>query len=124
MWILRGFLDRIAGGVGLRRGRRDEDKVMPGDALDFWRVLRVEEGKRLLLFAEMKLPGRATLEFRVDNENDDRCRLSQIARFKPKGLFGILYWYLVFPIHSYVFKGLLEKIVKIALLNENQGERS
>ena len=124
LWILRGCLDRIAGGVGLRRGRRDEDKVMPGDALDFWRVLRVEEGKRLLLFAEMKLPGRATLEFRVDNENDDRCRLSQIARFKPKGLFGILYWYLVFPIHSYVFKGLLEKIVKIALLNENQGERS
>lgn len=124
LWVVRGFLDRMAGGVGLRRGRRDDDKVMPGDALDFWRVLKVEKGKELLLFAEMKLPGRATLEFRVDDGNNNQSRLSQIARFKPKGLLGILYWYLVFPIHSYVFKGLLEKIVKIALLNKKQKQVS
>ena len=124
LWVVRGFLDRMAGGVGLRRGRRDDNKVMPGDALDFWRVLKVEKGKELLLFAEMKLPGRATLEFRVDDGNNNQSRLSQIARFKPKGLLGILYWYLVFPIHSYVFKGLLEKIVKIALLNKKQKQVS
>ncbi len=111
LWIIRGFLDRMVGGVGLRRGRRDDDNLIPGDALDFWRVVAVEKNKKLLLFAEMKLPGTAMLEFRVDNSGGE-CRIQQIARFNPLGLFGILYWYLVLPFHGYVFNGMLKKIAE------------
>jgi uncharacterized protein YbjT (DUF2867 family) len=112
LWKLRGFLDRLAGGVGLRRGRRNVREIRSGDALDFWRVGHVTEGSRLFLIAEMKLPGRATLEFQIEKgpESSRSCRLYQAARFVPKGLWGILYWYGVLPFHAYLFGGMLRKI--------------
>lgn len=108
LWRLRGVMDKIVGGVGLRRGRTNPDTIRVGDALDFWRVLYVnkEEG-RLLLFAEMKLPGEAWLEFRVE-EN----RLIQTATFRPLGILGRLYWYMVVPLHEIVFRGMLNKLTK------------
>jgi len=107
LWEIRGLLDQIAGGVGMRRGRRSDTEVFSGDALDFWRVLianKVE--KRLLLYAEMKLPGEAWLEFKIDENN---C-LTQTATFRPLGLFGRLYWYSVLPFHGLIFKGMINKI--------------
>ncbi len=108
LWQLRGFLDKLFGGVGLRRGRTHPFNLQPGDAVDFWRVLYAnkEEG-RLLLFAEMKLPGEAWLEFSIKNNI-----LTQTATFRPKGLLGRLYWYAVFPFHGFIFKGMLRAITK------------
>jgi len=107
LWRIRGFLDKIVGGVGLRRGRTNEQNIQAGDALDFWRVLYAnkEEG-RLLLFAEMKLPGEAWLEFRIENNH-----LIQTATFRPLGLRGRLYWYSVLPFHGIIFKGMIRKLV-------------
>ncbi len=113
LWGLRGALDRLAGGVGLKRGRRDSRDIRPGDALDFWRVLRVVPEQNLLMAAEMKLPGRATLEFNLQN-NSHGSRLTQTARFLPRGLWGLIYWYCVLPFHHYVFDGMLKKIAKAA----------
>ena len=98
LWALRGFIDKIFGGVGLRRGRKNQTEISPGEALDFWRVLIADKTeKRLLLFAEMKLPGEAWLEFRIDKHNV----LHQTATFRPLGLWGRLYWYSVLPfMHS------------------------
>ena len=106
LWKLRGFVDQLFGGVGLRRGRRHESDLQVGDALDFWRVLYAnkEEG-RLLLFAEMKLPGEAWLEFKMKGE-----QLEQTATFRPKGLAGRLYWYSVLPFHGLIFKNMLKRI--------------
>jgi hypothetical protein len=109
LWGLRGYIDRMAGGVGLRRGRRNAVEIRPGDALDFWRVVQVERPVRLILAAEMKLPGQAVLAFHL-NRTDQGTELLQIARFMPRGLFGILYWYAVYPFHSYVFNGMLRGI--------------
>ncbi len=108
LWRIRGFLDKLAGGVGLRRGRTSEDSLNTGDALDFWRVLYAhkEEG-RLLLYAEMKLPGDAWLEFKV-HEN----KLIQTATFRPLGLLGRLYWFSVMPLHGFIFKGMIKKLTK------------
>lgn len=108
LWKLRGYMDKIVGGVGLRRGRTNPDTIQAGDALDFWRVLYAnkEEG-RLLLFAEMKLPGEAWLEFKIHQN-----KLVQTATFRPLGLAGRLYWYSVFPFHGYIFKGMIEAITK------------
>lgn len=107
LWRIRGFLDKMAGGVGLRRGRTHPDKIFPGDALDFWRVLLADREKgRLLLFAEMKLPGEAWLEFRVD----DRQVLHQKATFRPRGLKGRLYWYSVLPFHYFIFGGMIRRL--------------
>jgi len=108
LWKLRGYMDKMAGGVGLRRGRTNPDTIQAGDALDFWRVLYAnkEEG-RLLLFAEMKLPGEAWLEFKIHQN-----KLVQTATFRPLGLAGRLYWYAVFPFHGYIFKGMIEAITK------------
>ncbi|PKL85923.1 MAG: DUF2867 domain-containing protein [Ignavibacteriae bacterium HGW-Ignavibacteriae-1] len=108
LWQFRGFLDKMAGGVGLRRGRTSANSLNVGDALDFWRVLYANkiEG-RLLLFAEMKLPGEAWLEFRIV-EN----KLIQTATFRPWGLIGRLYWYSVLPLHGFIFKGMIRKITK------------
>ncbi len=116
LWRFRGFLDRLVGGVGLRRGRRSVQEILVGDALDFWRVGHVTEGIHLFLIAEMKLPGRATLEFKIEKDPQDpqNCRLRQIARYIPKGLFGLLYWYLLLPLHAYVFHGMLKKIARAA----------
>ncbi|MFM1877616.1 MAG: hypothetical protein RLZZ241_482 [Bacteroidota bacterium] len=107
LWKFRGFLDKLAGGVGLRRGRTHPDRLYPGDALDFWRVLVADrEGGRLLLFAEMKLPGEAWLEFHLD-ENQV---LHQKAIFRPRGLKGRLYWYSVLPFHFFIFGGMIRHI--------------
>jgi len=109
LWKTRGFLDKLAGGVGLRRGRTSQDYLNAGDALDFWRVLYAnkEEG-RLLLYAEMKLPGDAWLEFRIF-EN----KLIQTATFRPLGLIGRLYWFLLLPLHGFLFKGMIKKITEV-----------
>ena len=108
LWQIRGFLDKLAGGVGLRRGRTSENSLNSGDALDFWRVLYAnkEEG-RLLLYAEMKLPGDAWLEFRISKN-----KLIQTATFRPLGLFGRLYWFSVMPFHGLIFKGMIKKLTK------------
>jgi hypothetical protein len=109
LWKIRGFIDKLTGGVGLRRGRTHPDKIFPGDALDFWRVLLADkEAKRLLLFAEMKLPGEAWLEFKID-ENDV---LHQTATFRPRGLKGRLYWFSIVPFHYFIFGGMIRNIVK------------
>ncbi len=106
LWAIRGFLDKLAGGVGLRRGRKNPKELNAGDALDFWRVIHADKaGKRLLLFAEMKLPGEAWLEFKIENG-----RLIQTATFRPLGLWGRVYWLLVSPFHGIIFKGLLKKL--------------
>jgi hypothetical protein len=110
LWRLRGALDRLAGGVGMRRGRRDPDELRPGDALDFWRVESVEPGRSLGLRAEMKVPGRAWLVFEVVPDGPARSRLAQTAVFEPRGLFGILYWYALYPLHQIVFSGLIAAV--------------
>jgi uncharacterized protein YbjT (DUF2867 family) len=112
LWRLRGLTDRIIGGVGLRRGRRHPDELFPGDALDFWRVLEVEAPMRLLLLAEMKLPGEALLEFRIHPVGENRTEILQLSRFLPRGLFGLLYWYGLYPFHQWVFKGMAKNMVR------------
>jgi uncharacterized protein YbjT (DUF2867 family) len=109
-WRLRGILDRIVGGVGFRRGRRHPDEVRVGDAVDFWRVEAVEENRLLRLRAEMKVPGLAWLQFAAEPINGGQTRLTQTAFFAPKGLFGWLYWYGLYPIHSLIFSGLVRKM--------------
>lgn len=113
LWRLRGSIDKLVGGPGLRRGRRHADRVSFGEALDFWRVTDVIEDRRLELRAEMKLPGVATLTFEIEPVGDG-CQLRQTARFKPKGLFGLLYWYAVLPLHGIVFRGMLRGMRRIA----------
>jgi len=112
LWHVRGFIDKLFGGVGLRRGRTNKHEIFTGDTLDFWRVLVSDKkNKRLLLYAEMKLPGEAWLEFKI-TEKDGKNFLHQTATFRPKGLLGRLYWYSVLPFHYFVFEGMAEKIVK------------
>ena len=107
LWKIRGFIDRLFGGVGLRRGRTNPNHLDNGDSLDFWRVILADKDKkRLLLFAEMKVPGEAWLEFKID-ENDI---LHQIATFRPKGILGRLYWYSMLPFHFFIFKGMIKNI--------------
>lgn len=109
LWELRGFLDQLIGGVGMRRGRKSDTELAPGDALDFWRVLLADKNeKRLLLFAEMKLPGEAWLEFKIDEHQV----LTQTATFRPHGMSGRLYWYAVLPFHGFIFRGMIHKIAK------------
>ncbi|MEO6820167.1 MAG: SDR family oxidoreductase, partial [Ginsengibacter sp.] len=109
LWKLRGFMDQLIGGVGMRRGRRNSKEIVSGDALDFWRVLLADkEERRLLLYAEMKLPGEAWLEFKIDKNN----LLTQTATFRPLGLLGRLYWYAVLPFHGFIFKGMINKIAE------------
>lgn len=112
LWKFRGFLDRLAGGVGLRRGRKNQTDIFAGDALDFWRVLVADkENQRLLLFAEMKLPGEAWLEFKVE-ERGGVMMLIQTATFRPHGITGRIYWYLIDPFHYFVFSGMAKAIAK------------
>jgi uncharacterized protein YbjT (DUF2867 family) len=113
MWRIRGFLDRLVGGPGLRRGRRDGSDLRPGDALDFWRVESIEPDRRLRLKAEMKLPGRAWLEFEVTADGPG-SRITQTAIFDPVGLGGLLYWYALLPVHNVMFRGMLRRIVRAA----------
>ncbi len=115
LWRLRGFVDRLLGGPGLGRGRRDPERIGYGDALDFWRVTGLEKNRRLELRAEMKLPGVAQLDFQIDDRKDrPGCRLTQTARFIPKGLGGLLYWFSVLPFHRFVFRGMLHGIARNA----------
>ncbi len=112
LWLIRGFFDKLFGGVGLRRGRTNSNKINTGDALDFWRVLVADKkNMRLLLYAEMKLPGEAWLEFKIEKRNE-RMILIQKATFRPKGLSGRLYWYLLWPVHNLIFSGMIRKIEK------------
>lgn len=107
LWKIRGFMDKLSGGVGLRRGRTHPDRIYAGDSLDFWRVLLADKkAKRLLLFAEMKLPGEAWLEFKIDDDNV----LHQTATFRPRGLRGRLYWYSIVPFHYFIFGGMIKNI--------------
>jgi uncharacterized protein YbjT (DUF2867 family) len=116
LWRLRGIMDRLVGGPGLRRGRRHPDRLAYGDAVDFWRVTALEPGRRLELRAEMKLSGVATLTFEVSPGDGGKgtTRLEQIARFKPRGLAGIAYWYAVLPLHGIVFRRMLRGLAEAA----------
>ena len=106
LWEIRGFLDKLSGGVGMRRGRKSETEISPGESLDFWRVLLADKKeKRLLLFAEMKLPGEAWLEFTITGN-----LLTQTATFRPLGVWGRLYWYCMLPFHGFIFKGMIRNI--------------
>lgn len=110
LWRIRGWIDRAIGGVGLRRGRRDPDRIWIGDAIDFWRVGDIEAGRRLLLHAEMKVPGDAWLEFRVEPHGTDQSLLTQTAYFLPSGIWGRLYWYALLPLHTLIFRGMAKAI--------------
>ena len=112
LWRLRGIMDRIVGGVGLRRGRRHPTDLMVGDALDFWRVLEVKAPERLVLLAEMKTPGEAMLEFQITPMGNNRAELQMFSSFLPRGLGGILYWYVLYPFHEWIFYGMLKSIAK------------
>lgn len=111
LWRLRGLMDVFVGGVGLRRGRRDPDQLAVGDTLDFWRVEAVEPDRLLRLRAEMRLPGRAWLQFEVE-PTATGSRIRQTAEYDPRGLLGLLYWYAVWPLHAYVFGGMLRGIAR------------
>lgn len=113
LWTLRGWLDLLVGGVGMRRGRRDPERLQTGDTLDCWRVESIQPGQRLRLAAEMKLPGRAWLEFEVHPDGTG-ARLRQTATFDPLGLWGLAYWYGVWPLHQLVFAGMLRGIARSA----------
>jgi uncharacterized protein YbjT (DUF2867 family) len=115
LWRIRGALDRLAGGPGLRRGRRDPRTVGYGDALDFWRVTGLDRDRRLELRSEMKLPGQAELTFDIEPLDHGGARLVQTARMRPAGLAGLAYWYAVLPLHRIVFAGMLEGIRRAAV---------
>ncbi len=116
LWKIRGAMDKIVGGVGLRRGRKSLTDISSGDALDFWRVLLADKkGKRLLLYAEMKLPGEAWLEFKICDDV-----LHQTATFRPLGIFGRLYWYAVLPFHGFIFKGMINNIAAASTKSAGQ----
>jgi uncharacterized protein YbjT (DUF2867 family) len=117
VWHLRGLLDRLVGGVGMRRGRRDPHDLRVGDALDFWRVEAVEPDHLIRLRAEMKVPGRAWLQFHVHPLPGARSTLSQTAYFAPKGVAGFFYWYGLYPIHKIVFAGMIRKIAERAVMD-------
>jgi len=116
LWRLRGFLDLLAGGVGVRRGRPNAEELWVGDTVDWWRVEAYEPDRLLRLRAEMRLPGRAWLEFEV-NERAGGCVVQQTASFDPSGLAGLLYWYAIFPLHAAVFRGMLAGIARAARRN-------
>ncbi len=120
LWRIRGFMDKLSGGVGLRRGRRHPVHLQSGDALDFWRVLEVKPPFRLALLAEMKLPGEATLEFVVEPLSDGLSNIRMITKYLPRGLWGLLYWYAVKPLHFYVFKGMLRGLAEAVKRRKRQ----
>jgi len=115
MWRLRGYADLLLGGVGMRRGRRHPDRLVVGDALDFWRVEAWEPDRRLRLAAEMKVPGRAWLEFEVVADGSGTI-IHQTAVFDPIGLWGLLYWYSLVPVHGFIFGGMLREVARQATL--------
>ncbi|WFB34887.1 SDR family oxidoreductase [Kiritimatiellota bacterium B12222] len=116
LWRIRGAVDEILGGVGMRRGRRHPQDIRAGEVIDCWRVEKIEVGKRLRLKAEMKLPGRAWLEFEIHESDEEHTQttLRQTAVFDPQGLSGLLYWYGIYPVHVLIFKGMLRNLLKTA----------
>jgi uncharacterized protein YbjT (DUF2867 family) len=118
LWRIRGFLDLLVGGVGVRRGRHDPEWIAPGDVVDFWRVESFEPNRRVRLVAEMKLPGRAWLEFEAEPEGS-HTRIRQTAIFDPVGLAGLAYWYALYPLHGIVFGGMLRGIARAATLESS-----
>ena len=112
-WRLRGFLDQLVGGVGLRRGRRHPENLRAGEAVDFWRVDRLVPNEMLRLHAEMRLPGDAWLEWTIQ-PNGEETDLIQVARFQPRGLFGRLYWYAMAPFHSVIFPRMAARMAAAA----------
>ena len=119
LWRVRGFLDLLVGGIGLRRGRRDPDQLAVGAAVDFWRVEAIEPDRLLRLRAEMKLPGRAWLQFEVA-EDGSGCTIRQTAIFEPAGVFGVAYWYGLLPLHSWLYAGMLRRIGHVARHEMNE----
>ena len=113
-WALRGWMDKAIGGVGLRRGRRHPDEIRTGESLDFWRVEKVEQNRRMLLRAEMKLPGKAWLEFISEPQADGKTLFTVCAYFEPFGLPGFLYWYAMWPFHKFIFDGLARRLASRA----------
>jgi uncharacterized protein YbjT (DUF2867 family) len=111
-WVVRGWIDKLVGGVGLRRGRRHPDEVRVGEALDFWRVEAVEPGCLLRLRAEMRIPGKAWLQFQSIPTPEGKTLLTQTAYFAPRGLAGLIYWYSLYPIHTFLFSGLIRKVAQ------------
>ncbi len=107
LWNLRGFMDRLSGGVGMRSGRRHPEEIASGDVVDFWRVLEADEPHRLLLLAEMNNPGEVVMELRSEATSEESCELQLIIRFMPRGLGGIIYWYGLVPLRAWTFKGML-----------------
>jgi hypothetical protein len=122
LWRLRGALDLLLGGVGLRRGRRDPNRLGVGDVVDCWRVEACDPPRRLRLFAEMKLPGRAWLTFEVQPEGKG-SRITQTAQFDPLGLSGLLYWFGIWPLHELVFRGMLRNIAAAAEQRASKSDR-
>jgi len=120
LWRVRGYMDLLIGGVGLRRGRRDPETLHVGDVVDCWRVEKIEPNRQLRLQAEMRLPGRAWLEFEVEPDGRDSV-IRQTAVFDPAGLWGLAYWYMLYPIHHVLFGGMLKKIAQAALEVERKG---
>ena len=114
LWRIRGYLDLLIGGVGLRRGRRSETELLPGDPLDFWRVEEIEKNKLLRLRAEMKLPGKAWLQYQSEKNSDSTTKLIQTAFYEPKGLWGLLYWYSVYALHQIIFGGMIRSVKRSA----------
>lgn len=115
LWRLRGMIDRALGGSGLRRGRRHPDSLRVGDALDFWRVEALEDGRMIRFRAEMKLPGQAWLQYEVWEDDDGATQLEQTAAFIPKGLAGLAYWHALYPLHGWIFSGMVREIAKRSL---------
>jgi len=115
LWEVRGFFDKLAGGAGLNRGRRSQDELRVGDSLDFWKVIDLQDDERLLLYAQMKVPGKAWLEFKIHNG-----QLIQSAYFLPNGIFGRLYWYVLVPLHYFVFKDMIRSVLKKAKTIDTQ----
>ena len=111
LWRLRAFLDMLVGGIGLRRGRPDPERLSAGDAVDCWRVDAFQQDRLLRLFAEMRLPGRAWLQFEVTGDGSGAI-IRQTAIFDPAGFLGLMYWYLLYPVHRVLFAGMLRSIVK------------
>lgn len=114
LWELRGHLDRVVGGVGMRRGRRSHSQLRVGDPVDFWRVDELVPNRLLRLHAEMKVPGKAWLQWEVREQNESSCTIEQTTFFEPKGVFGQLYWYSLFPLHKLIFSGMINQIVSRA----------
>ena len=123
LWRLRGWLDKLWGGVGLR-GRRNDMNLVVGDALDFWRVFEIRPRERLLLVAELKTPGEAVLDFRITRLTEELCMLTLSSRFLPRGLWGLVYWYALLPFHIWIFRGLLTGLAKRGGLRITAGPES